>query len=530
MFLSSCHQFKRFSLSVLSIVLITVAALLAQKISPYLVGNNVWLPGELTDEIWQISSQCPLQILRIGGEGYDRGQFNQAQLDGFIEKIQNTCKAQPILQIPQNSTADYAASLVQKYSKDRTSNKVIYYNIGNEPGLGGANAGTIAGYIKNLAPAMKAVDPAIKIFAFDECDLNYNNLAAQLFDTPNGANDITGKDAKGNWYVDGLAWHRYPIGKQNDLAYAGYSDLAERIRGAKEMVDRANKRQNRTGEAALGWGIGEYNAPDGPSVHTFANGQMIGGVLGQCMKYEATYACYWDLFERGGVRTNPTDFSWIDGVGGKRPRATYWHMAFVSREFSGTFADGTCTVADVLTYGCKDTDKLAAIIINRANRSQSYTLRFDKTSMTTGDCRINIDAGVAVQVQGSLVGLATQCLVFNLKGELVRRYTYTKDDFDKLAEPKIEQTSPVKPKSGDDLNAPAYTINTSSTGLTIMFPAQQRFEMELLDCNGRVVSRQSGNDTKTRIDTRAFAPGTYLLKVEGCAGVIRRQCFVGGVR
>jgi hypothetical protein len=506
--------------------------LFAQKISPYLVGNNVWLPEELTDEIWQITSECPMQMLRIGGEGYDNKQFNQTTLDGWMDKIQNLCKAEPLLQVPQNSTTAEAAALVQRYTRNRTTQKVMFYNIGNEPGLHGDNAAKISAMIKNLAPAMRDVEPAIKIFVFDECDLNYGNLAAQMFDTPNGQYDITGKDSKGRWYVDGLAWHRYPGGAANNLAYDGYNDILQRITGAKAMMDRANKRQNRTGEAALGWGIGEYNAPNGPSVHTWACGQMIGGLLGQCMKYEATYACYWDMFERGGVRTNNTDFSFIDGVGGKRPRAQYWHMAFVSREFSGAYADGTCNVPDVLTYGCKDTNKLCAIIINRANANQSYTLRFDKNVITAGACRINLDAATAVQHQGDITGLATQCLVFNANGQLIRRYNYSSADFTKLTPPAIENfgfTALLDSKPKAAINAATCEIQITASGLNVVFPGLQEYTLKIVELNGRVIARQNGNSKSAFVNTQAITPGVYLLHVAGKSGSLKREFVIGNV-
>jgi hypothetical protein len=499
------------------ILFILIFFLYAQKISPYIVGNNVWLPEELTDEIWRITSECPVQILRIGGEGYDNSPYNQATLDGWIDKIYNLCKAEPIIQVPQNSSTEYAASLVQRYTKNKTTNKAIFYNIGNEPGLHGDNASIIANMIKRLSPAMRDVDFSIKIFVFDECDINYGNLATQLFDTPNGPNDITGKDSKGRWLVDGMSWHRYPGGvNASNIAYNGYNDIAERCRQAKEMMDRANSRQNRTGENALQWGIGEFNAPNGPLVHTFGCGQMVGGILGQCMKYGATYACLWDMFERGGNRTNSTDFSWIDGVGGKRPRAMYWHMAFVSREFSGNYADGSCNITDILTYGCKDENKnkLCAIIINRANTAQTYTLRFDKTTITTGNCRINIDANTNVQYQGNITGLTTQCLVFNLSGSLIRRYTYTSEDFNQLVPPKIENFNvpiiKVFPDK-DNQNINVNSLKIYSGFIYLNFPDKKQYNLDIINLKGDRIFTQQGYSNKVTVNIQKISSGSYLL-------------------
>ena len=52
---------------------------------------------------------------------------------------------------------------------------VKYWNIGNEPWLErdrpatSSMASIVAGYVRPIASAMKAVDPAIRIYAPDEC-------------------------------------------------------------------------------------------------------------------------------------------------------------------------------------------------------------------------------------------------------------------------------------------------------------------------------------------------------------------------
>ena len=131
----------------------------------------------------------------------------------------------------------------------------------------------------------------------------------------------------------------------------------------KTKVDQINKQHNRTGKNALQWGIGEYNSKGGPEVHTWGNGQMFGAVLGWCMEYGANFATSWSMFEHGGDRKG-SDFSLIDGAN-MTPRASYRHMEFVAKYFTGSFVKGIAPDTSFMVYGAQNGDQLSVMIMNR---------------------------------------------------------------------------------------------------------------------------------------------------------------------
>jgi len=254
---------------------------------------------------------------------------------------------------------------------------------------------------------MKAVDPTIKIYGPDFCD---------YFDVPfddlfGGKNDIAIKvPDKDYYYCDGLSWHRYPQG-DGDPAIEGANDFLERIVKSKAKTDQVNALHNRTGADALIWGIGEYNSKGGPKVHTWGNGQMFGAVLGWCMEYEAAYAACWSMFEHGGDRKE-SDFSLIDGAH-MTPRASYRHMEFVAKYFTGTFLKGTVSNDDFLVYGAQDGDRLSVMMMNRGfGDPGEYTLYLDDAG-ESGPGLIFVVQGQRDEVYHDIIGpRTTQVLIF----------------------------------------------------------------------------------------------------------------------
>ena len=56
-----------------------------------------------------------------------------------------------------------------------------------------------------------------------------------------------------------------------------------------------------------------------------------------CMKYEATYATTWSMFENSGNRKG-TDFSFIDGKN-MTPRPSYRHIEMIANNFEGYYLE-----------------------------------------------------------------------------------------------------------------------------------------------------------------------------------------------
>jgi hypothetical protein len=387
----------------------------AQEISPLLVGNNVWFKPD--DKIWNASRDAGLKIIRIGGAAYDHHMPSMEQLTEWVNHIK-AMGAEPMIQISQYQSATNAAEVV-RYFNLTTSNRVTYWNIGNEPWLQRnrpddhlALAKTVADYVKLNASAMKTVDPSIKIFAPDECDYFDDMYNAFL----GGASDLAGKDEHGHYYIDGISWHRYVKG---DLATAGAKDFLTRIQKTRTRVNYANRLHGRTGADALQWGIGEFNADGGSQTSTFANGQMIGQIYGYVMEYGGTYATLWSMFENNGSHSG-SDFSFLNSD--MTPRPSYYHMQMVSHNFSGRYADGQCNVSTLRAYGAVDKDKIAVMLINVGD-AQTANVRLNNDPVE-GSCLVNIDADVPATLRQPIGNKTTMVLMFNTKGQLTKCLTY----------------------------------------------------------------------------------------------------------
>lgn len=387
----------------------------AQTISPVLVGTNVWF--EPTDSAWQQMADAGLQSIRIGGARYDHTLPDFEQLLEWVNQIQKV-GAEPIIQCSKYISVDSAAALVRFFNIEHGKN-VKYWGIGNEPWLQlnrpslDTMGAIIEAYWKPRAAAMKAVDPAIKLYGPNCCDY-YDVIYDDLF---GGKNDITcqvpGKDYA---YCDGLSWHRYPQGDGNP-GTEGADDLIERIKKAKQKTDEVNALQNRTGDDALGWGIGEFNSKGDKEVHTWGNGQMFGQVLGACMKYEATFATSWSMAN--------SDFGMIDRKG--VPRASYYHMAVIAQHFKGRYADGISTSDDIKVFGAYDGDRISVMILNREGGSQSYTLRLDQNHIAGDGLKLNVHANTNMEYADTISEQSTQVLIF--QDSTITKWMYCADDF-----------------------------------------------------------------------------------------------------
>jgi hypothetical protein len=309
---------------------------------------------------------------------------------------------------------------VDHYNKN--NNRVTYWNIGNETQCNNNSEGaaaTVAGYVRPIASAMKAADPTIKIYAPDECDwqnVMYDSLLG-------GSNDISGKDANGRYYIDGVSFHRYPQNMgAGDLPTKGANDILARIIQARTRIDYANAKQGRVGVNALQWGIGEFNAPDGGGACSYENGQMFAQVYGAIMKYGGTYGETWSMFESGG-NCGGTDFSFINANG--TPRSSYWHMQMVSQNFSGFYADGSTNQGDIRPYGAVDSGKnqISVMLVNVGGGAQTCNVRLNGDA-AGGGCSVNIAAGVPVTYTQTIGAKTSMVLVFNSQGQFVKRITY----------------------------------------------------------------------------------------------------------
>jgi hypothetical protein len=399
-------------------------------ISPILVGTNVWY-NDPTEQVWDLTEQSGVKSIRIGGHAYDKKMPSNEQLIAWVKKIQSI-GAEPIMQVSQYDDVKEAEALVKLFNVDLVTGKAIkYWNIGNEPWLQNGKpefsevGAMVEAYFKPRAEVMKAQDPTIKIYGPDFCYY----MEEPINDLFGGKNDIAGKiPGKEYYYCDGISWHRYPQDSNINLAYEGIEDFKKSIIKCKEKVDKVNVFHNRNGNDAIGWGLGEYNAKGGPEVHTWENGQMFGGILNLCMKYGATYATSWSMFEHNGDRKG-SDFSFIDGTN-MVPRPSYRHMQMIAKNFSGYYVEGKSNLSDIIVFGSIDDSKISVMVMNRSNKMVSYNLKLNNDpvqKIVNTSILLNIDANSAKSYSSNIEALETHTLLFH-KDEM-QKFTYNNEHF-----------------------------------------------------------------------------------------------------
>jgi hypothetical protein len=501
---------------ILSLFAIVCCNLNAQEISPLLVGNNLWYTNP-SATVWNLTKACGVQTIRIGGHQYDTNMPTNLTIRNWVKQIQDI-GAEPVVQVSKYKTAAEAAALVTylNVTSSGTIRPVKYWNIGNEPWLQANRPATstvaalVATYFKPIAAAMKEADPTIKIYGPNEC--YYMEDAYNVLFGSNGLNDIAAKvPGKDYHYCDGITWHRYPDLAGTQLSYAGIEDFRGAIVKCKARVDYANTVHSRTGDDKLSWGIGEYNARGGAEVHTWQNGQMFGGVLGLCMKYEAKFATSWSMFENGGSRSG-TDFSSIDGT--MKPRASYWHMQFVANYFKGNYIDGKSSNTAFVVYGAKTETQTSVMIMHRASGApKEYTLHLNDTGNTGNPYILNVSADQSTSYSDIITPQTTQVLIF--RGDSIIKINYSSADFDKLVPPTTSTVFIANelPAAPSELTGTATSYNSVNLTWTDNSANESSFIIERKIGSVYSFVGMTGANVKTFSESGLTPATTYSYRV-----------------
>ena len=501
---------------ILLVLVINYLPVCGQQISSNLVGTNVWYNPNET--VWYLTEKGGVQMIRIGGHAYDDNMPSKSTLLGWIKNIQ-AMGAEPIIQVSQYQSPEVAAELVRYFNIEKSDEiaPVKYWNIGNEPWLqnhslasGVDVGGMVETYFKPRAAAMKEVDPTIKIYGPDFCyyvDFAINDLFG-------GKNDIAGKiPGKDYYYCDGISWHKYPQSDNINLAYGGIDDFKSSIIKCKQKVDQVNASHNRTGDDALIWGIGEYNAKDGSLVHSWENGQMFGGIWGLCMKYEAKYATTWSMFENGGNRKG-TDFSMIDGAN-MTPRSSYRHMEFVAKYFNGEYIDGISSSNDFIVDGAQNEEQTAVMVIHRGSSSaKEYALLLNDTASTTEKYKLKVNAGLDIRYSDIVTPRSTQVIIFS--GDSITKINYTSDDFDNEIPPTYSYFKlPVSiPEIPSNLQTNSLSYHEIELTWTDNSDDEQGFIIEKEGNNGFQIIAVLSPDSTSFTDTDLFPETEYKYRIQ----------------
>jgi hypothetical protein len=408
----------------------------AQVISPWLFGQNHWM--DRTDEgrrpgylymLWPKVKESGIKTVRIGGGGYERRLPARDKLTAIVDSIHGI-GAEPVLQVPSSYTAEEAADLVKYFSKDPVRKPVRFWSIGNEPLLRDREGiDKVYTYLMRLLPAMKAANPAIKIFVFDECSLFKEPYEALC----GGKLDITGKDAKGNWMIDGFTFHNYPFSKnftRDDVVFSGPYKIKRQMQQLVEMMEKANKMHGRTGEARLMWGLTEVNVttsnPDreisGYGNPSFLGGQFMAEIYGLGMEYGAFTIAPWCISETDRIST---DFGYLGLPSEFYPRSSYYHTQMMAFNMKGEFLPTESNNSYVTTIGSRSPTDICIMILNK---DQTHDFNFDivlnKNGASPKPLVVRADVGLEKVISGKIPNQTTMMFVLSGTGEIKKQYSY----------------------------------------------------------------------------------------------------------
>lgn len=436
-------------LLLLALSWLAVTSARSQAISPYLAGQNAWLPTALgtqvfngqLDRLWPVVRQSKVQMIRIGGNGVNSNLVTNAQYIALIDSVRRI-GAEPMVQVSEGRgrfTAAQAAQVVQHVNITMGRN-IKYWIIGNEPDLNNAshpNPTPVAGveaYIKAFATAMKAVDPTILTVGPENAA--YNGYFPALV---GGANDITGRDANGRYYIDVISFHTYPFAGTQTRAQVvnATTNLTNNVTNLLGLMAAANARHNRSGADALRWALTEFNIDyanptantvEGVGVHSFLNGQYWAEVFGVGMKYEGLSMQPWSIHEGSGAR-GAGDLGYLDGPTAAtiKPRSAFWHEMLVAENMHGTNLNATDNQALVKVLSSTDNGTTAVMLLNESDATDyDFTLQLNATAgPASAPLTISVPAGISAAYSSKLFAQSTLVLLFNAQGQLTRKIIYS---------------------------------------------------------------------------------------------------------
>lgn len=426
---------KNFVLSIF-VFLIVIHINSAQDISPWLFGQNHWMaesdegkrPGYI-NQLWPQVKESGIKLVRIGGNGYEHRFPNNERLTAMLDSIQGI-GAEPILQVPSTFTAKQAIELVNFLNKNPNKTPIKFWSIGNEPICNDeGKIDEVYEYLIRIAPALKAADPTIKVFVFDACTF-YEEAHAALC---GGSLDLTGKDEKGNWIIDGFAFHNYPNGRdftRENVVFSGPSKIANQAIILNKMMDKANKMHGRTGDAKLLWGLTETNItyinPDreisGYGNTSFLGGQFMAEIYGIGMEHNAFTVAPWCINETDRVQT---DFGYIGLPSEFYPRSSYYHTQMMALNMTGKFLPTESSNSYIKTIATQDNESICIMILNR-DQTQDYEfdLILNESSESMKPLIINANIGLDKTISGSIPNQTTIMYVLSKSGEILKQYTY----------------------------------------------------------------------------------------------------------
>ena len=325
--------------AIFSLLTLLASGAIAQPLSPYLIGQNAWMPswyGGSINSLWGQMQTAGYQTIRVGGNQAMNDNKDLAKVISLIDGVRSA-GSEPIVQVPHDYTAQQTIDYIN-YINGTMARGIKLWCIGNEPDNNGVgNAAFVGTYMRLIGSALKTVDPAAIVMGPETASYNGAYLPALV----GGSEDVTGIDTNGNYPIDIITWHTYNFNTSSGIE-ANVNDMLGKL-ATRNALRPANKQLN--------WGITEINthwnmdlvATNNPTQYTwsFHAGQLFAELYDIGMRKSGYTVCPWAMHEHGGDRSN-TDLSLFDKPAEGFPgRSTYYHSLMLGAEsanqLSGAF-------------------------------------------------------------------------------------------------------------------------------------------------------------------------------------------------
>jgi hypothetical protein len=395
-----------------------------EQISPYLIGQNAWEKKSIfkvKDKIGAVHYHA----IRIGGNNYERGEFfsrSAIELIDFVRAV----GAEPIVQVPRQLKDGNQAYQAVKWLNGMMKKRIRLWSIGNEPDHKNQRATDeeVRDYFMKISEQIKRYDPQAIVMGFDLSSYKIPILNRLL----GGDLDVTGKvPGKDYYYLDQVSFHNYK-----------FSDISGMEANVKDLKARlAALNASRPSDQQIGWAITEFNShwKVDPTLgedfqpYTFHNGQIYAEMYDLGMREGAFTICPWSILE-GGAKRQGTDLSMFDLQEGKYlPRSNYYHTQLLAIHLKKNYLKHSPNPEDLVVVPTGDKSGIAVMVMNKSKWSdRAYQLSLTFSGQGSEGSPIQINAAVAKSYNGNIPASATQMLVFDIEGNLIRKYSYSSRD------------------------------------------------------------------------------------------------------
>jgi len=214
------------------------------------------------------------------------------------------------------------------------------------------------------------------------------------------------------------------------LVFTGPENILKQSKLLKQIMNEADQKYNRTGDAKLMWGLTEVNVtyanPDreisGYGNTSFLGGQFMAEIFGIGMELEAFSVNPWCISETDAVST---DFGYLGLPREFYPRSSYYHTQIMAQNMTGSFMQTSDNQKYVKTIGSINKDQISVLVLNEdQNTDFGFDIILNKNGKSKKPLVICAAASLDLQISGTIEKQSSMLFVFDAKGSLVKLITY----------------------------------------------------------------------------------------------------------